>query len=109
MGDTGKQVVMIIFVAFIQGVFQYPNISQHFGGGKPEKVIVFLKKGNSLLLPSQQNLEGRIVDLVFHRGTKYGFKAESWSPSHIVVIDQDKVDRIYAGSGVKELDPTKLQ
>lgn len=108
-GDWGKFITLVVFLALIQGVLQYPNIAQRFGGGKPEPVMVFLKKDVQIKLPSQTEITGQVMDLVFRRGTKIGLKAEKWKGDHVLVIDIDKIEKMYVGKRITELDPTKLK
>jgi hypothetical protein len=108
-GDWGKGVMLLVFLGLVQGVVQYPSIAQRFGGGLPEQVMVFLKKDVPAKLPSQTEINGQVMDLVFRRGTKLGLKAERWKNDHVLVIDVDRIDRMYVGSRVRELDPAKLR
>jgi hypothetical protein len=60
-------------------------------------------------LPSQISIDGRVVDLVFRRGPKLGFKAPGSSEDQILVIDETQIERLYVGRRVQELDPAKLK
>lgn len=105
----GRFVVASIVVALILGVLLYRRVSQDFGGGKPEKVIVFLKPGQSGNLPSQGSVEGKVVNLVFRRGSKFGFRASDSNDDQTLVIDQDKIDRLYVGTKIDKIDLSKLK
>lgn len=107
--DRGKFVVITIIVSLVFGVRQYPVVTQAFGGGKPEKAIVVLKDGLSVDLPSRGTVEGKVVELAFRRGSKLGFKAYTSSDNRFVVIDQEKIDRMYVGEKLEELDAAKLK
>lgn len=107
-GEEGKLAVLSLIVASGVSAMMFPKVSQSFGGGKPERVIVKLKPGNIVTLPSQVSIENKMVDLVFRRGNKFGFREVNWSNNHIVVIDGEKIDRLYIGKGVSQLDPHKL-
>jgi hypothetical protein len=105
----GHFVVVSIIAALIFAALGYGKVSQDFGGGKPERVVVFLKPGQSADLPSQVSVEGKVVNLVFRRGSKFGFRASDSSDGHILVIDQDKIDRLYVGNRIDDLDLSKLK
>lgn len=105
----GRFVVITLLMAFLIGAWQYKNISQNFGGGRPQKVVVFLKPGSPAILPTHVSLEGRVVDLLFRRGSKLGFKEPNSSEDQILVIDLAQIDRLYIGHRITELDPAKLK
>lgn len=54
-------------------------------------------------------MEGKVVDLVFRRGSKLGFKEVGSQESQILVIDQEQVDHLYVGKALDKLDLAKLQ
>jgi len=107
--DRGKFVIITIIVSLTFGVRQYPVVTQAFGGGKPEKVIIVLKEGLSVNLPSGETVEGKVVELAFRRGNKLGFKAYTSSNNRFVVIDQDKIDKMYVGEKLEGLNVAKYK
>jgi hypothetical protein len=100
---------MSLFFALVVGAFQYSKISQSFGGGRPEKVIVFLKPGEATNLPVQTILDGKMVDLLFRRGSKFGFRLGDTNDGQILVIDQSQIDHLYVGRKIQEFDLKKLK
>jgi hypothetical protein len=105
----GGIIVSSLIASSLFAISQYHRVSQTFGGGKPEPAIIFMKANQRVNLPSQEAIDGIAVDVVFRKGTKIGVKAKDWSDRHILIIDQDKIDRIYMGRGILELDPAKLK
>jgi hypothetical protein len=60
-------------------------------------------------LPSHGTIEGKVVELAFRRGSKLGFKAYTSCDNRYVVIDQEKIDTMYVGEKLKELDASKFK
>lgn len=106
---NGTIIVFFILVTFMFGIVIYPKVRQSFGGGKPEKAIVFLKQGHSATLPSLENIDGKMVNIVFRKGTKIGFQNIDSKNNNILVIDQEKIDRLYVGNKINEIDIEKLK
>ena len=107
--QPGRLVVGSLFVVFMFGLSQFGNISQSFGGGRPEKVIVFLRSGQPADTSSRIDLEGKVVDLLFRRGMKLGFRTANMVEGQVLVIDQSQVDHLYVGKKIQGLDLSKLK
>ncbi|HEU5234286.1 MAG TPA: hypothetical protein VFU50_15600, partial [Terriglobales bacterium] len=85
------------------GAWQYSRISQVCGGGRPEKVIVFLKSGEQAKLAPQTNLDRQLVELAFRRGSKLRFQSIDGKDGQFLVIDTSQIDHLYVGSRISEL------
>jgi hypothetical protein len=107
--QPGRFITNSLLVAFIFCSLQYNKISQSFGGGRPEKVIVFLKSEQPANTSSSFNLDGKVADLLFRRGTKLGFRVANMSEGQFVVIDQSQIDHLYVGNKIQGLDLSKLK
>jgi hypothetical protein len=104
----GRFVFASMVISFWFGMIQYTNISQALGGGRPEKAVVFLKGRELSGSPSQSNLTGKVMYLIFRRGSKFGFKAEDMKDVPILVLDQEQIDHLYVGTGIDRADLSKL-
>lgn len=104
----GRFVFAAITISFVLGISQYPNISQALGGGKPEKAVLFMKDHQLTGPPSQNNPKGKLVYLMFRRGSKFGFKSDDLKDTPILVLDQEQIDHLYVGTGTASSDLSKL-
>ncbi len=72
-------------------------------------MIVALKPGSTVKLPTQVSPEGKVVELLFRRGSKLGFKIPGSSDGQILILDQSQIDYLYAGRDIQKLDPAKIK
>jgi hypothetical protein len=105
----GRFIFAALFLSLWFGLSQYPNISQALGGGKPERAVVFLKGRQLTGSPSQTNPTGKVVYLMFRRGSKFGFRTEDSKDAPILVLDQEQIDHLYVGVGIEGADLSNLK
>ena len=108
-GADRKVIMSLVFVALIQGFVTYPIMPQSMGGGRPEKVLIFLKNNNAEPLPDYGQLNGHLVDLIFKRQSKLGVRSITSGDRNILIIDDSAIDHIYAGPNLEQIDTNKLK
>ena len=102
--DNGTFIVLSLLVALTVGTLAYGRISQQFGGGRPEKVVLFLKPGVTAILPNGKHLESGILKVLFRRGSKLGITSSDTEGGGILILDDSQIDHLYVGKAIEKRD-----